>query len=137
MNHNIFCYGTLMFTDVFEAVVGTAIDKESCVLPGYERLKITGQVYPGIREKRHAAVSGVLYRGLSQSQLHRLDQYEGDEYLRELVMVRNHNHRYFSAWVYVLQPKYTNILSAEKWDAVEFERLYLHDYLANLYKQNH
>jgi gamma-glutamylcyclotransferase (GGCT)/AIG2-like uncharacterized protein YtfP len=125
-----------MFTEVFEAVVGIAIEKQTCRLPGYERLKLAGQVYPGIREKKHASVEGVLYRGLSQSQLHRLDQYEGDEYLRELVMVRNHNHRYYSAWVYVLQPKYNILLSQESWDAVEFERLYLNDYLANLYKQN-
>jgi hypothetical protein len=126
-----------MFTEVFEAVVGIAVEKQTCMLPGYERLKLNGQVYPGIREKRHASVEGALYRGLSQSQLHRLDQYEGDEYLRELVMVRDHNHRYFPAWVYVLQPKYNNLLSQETWDAAEFEKLYLHDYLANLYKQNY
>ncbi|MCG6971259.1 MAG: gamma-glutamylcyclotransferase, partial [Gammaproteobacteria bacterium] len=125
MNHHIFCYGTLMFTEVFEAVAGVAIEKQTCVLPGYERLKLNGQVYPAIREKRHTSVPGVLYRGLSQSQLHRLDQYEGDEYLRELVMVRTHLHRYYSAWVYVLQPKYNNLLSQESWDPVEFERLYL------------
>jgi hypothetical protein len=126
-----------MFTEVFEAVVGITVEKQTCMLPGYERLKLNGQVYPGIREKRHTSVEGVLYRGLSQSQLHRLDQYEGDEYLRELVMVRDHNHRYFPAWVYVLQPKYNNLLSQENWDAAEFEKQYLHDYLANLYKQNY
>ncbi len=126
-----------MFSEVFEAVAGISIEKESCVLPGYERFKLTGQVYPGIMEKRQASVPGVLYRGLSQSQLHRLDQYEGDEYLRELVMVRNEHHRYFSAWVYALQPKYTNLLSQESWDAAEFEKLYLNNYLANLHKQNY
>ena len=126
-----------MFTEVFAAVVGACIEKSSCVLPGYERLKLTGQQYPGLREKRHATVPGVLYRGLSQPQLHRLDQYEGDEYLRELVMVRNEHHRYYSAWVYVLQPKYSHLLSADRWDAVEFETLYLNDYLANLHKQNY
>ena len=125
-----------MFTEVFEKVAGISIEKEYCVLPGYARFKLSGQVYPGILEKRHASVPGVLYRGLSQSQLHRLDQYEGDEYLRELVMVRNEHHRYYSAWVYALQPKYANLLSQENWDAVEFERLYLNGYLANLHKQN-
>lgn len=126
-----------MFTEVFEAVAGVSIEKEACVLPGYARFKLSGQVCPGITEKRHASVSGVLYRGLSQSQLHRLDQYEGDEYLRELVMVRNEHHRYYSTWVYVLQPKYTNLLSQEGWDAAEFESLYLNDYLANLHRQNY
>jgi hypothetical protein len=126
-----------MFSEVFEAVAGISIEKESCVLPGYARFKLAGQVYPGIMEKRHTSVPGVLYRGLSQSQLHRLDQYEGDEYLRELVMVRNEHHRYCSAWVYALQPKYTNLLSQESWDVAEFERLYLNDYLANLHKQNY
>lgn len=126
-----------MFSEVFEAVAGISIEKESCVLPGYERFKLAGQAYPGILEKRHALVPGVLYRGLSQSQLHRLDQYEGDEYLRELVMVRNEDHRYYSAWVYALQPKYTNLLSQDSWDAAEFERMYLSDYLANLHKQNY
>jgi gamma-glutamylcyclotransferase (GGCT)/AIG2-like uncharacterized protein YtfP len=126
-----------MFSEVFQAVVGISSEKDSCVLPGYERFRLSGQVYPGITEKRHASVPGVLYRGLSQSQLHRLDQYEGDEYLRELVMVRNEHHQYYSAWVYVLQPKYINLLSQESWDAAEFERLYLCDYLAKLHKPNY
>ena len=126
-----------MFAEVFEAVSGVSITSELCVLPGYQRLKLTGQVYPGLREKRHSSVQGFLYKGLSQPQLHRLDQYEGDEYLRELVVVRNEHHRYYSAWIYVLQPKYNNLLSNENWDAVEFERLYLSGFLANLNKQNY
>ena len=40
-----------MFSEVFEAVVGISVEKDSCVLPGYERFKLSGQVYPGITEK--------------------------------------------------------------------------------------
>jgi len=126
-----------MFAEVFEAVAGVCIKSESCVLPGYERLKLAGQAYPGVREKKHSLVQGFLYKGLSQPQLHRLDQYEGDEYLRELVLVRNEHHRYYSAWVYVLAPKYHKLLSSEGWDPQEFERHYLNDYLANLNRQNY
>ena len=126
-----------MFAEVFEAVAGVSIKSESCVLPGYERLKLTGQVYPGIRERKRTAVQGFIYKGLSQPHLHRLDQYEGDEYFRELVMVRNEHHRYYSAWVYVLQPKFNKLLTHESWDPVEFERHYLNPYLANLNKQNY
>jgi gamma-glutamylcyclotransferase (GGCT)/AIG2-like uncharacterized protein YtfP len=125
-----------MFAEVFEAVAGATIKSEQCVLPGFERLKLAGQVYPGLREKKRSLVQGFLYKGLSQSQLHRLDQYEGDEYLRELVLVRNDHHRYHSAWVYVLAPKYQKLLDNEQWDPLEFERQYLHQYLANLNRQN-
>lgn len=125
-----------MFADVFEAVAGVSMKSELCMLPGYERLKLAGQVYPGIREKKRSLVQGFIYKGLSQSQLHRLDQYEGDEYLRELVLVRNEHHRYYSAWVYVLAPKYHKMLSNEIWDPSEFERHYLNEYLTNLNKQN-
>ena len=126
-----------MFAEVFEAVSGVSIKSELCVLPGYQRLKLTGQVYPGLQEKKRTSVQGFLYKGMSQSQLHRLDQYEGDEYLRELVVVRNEHHRYYTAWVYVLQPKYNSLLSNESWDAVEFERLYLSEFLANLNRQSY
>ena len=135
MRHNVFCYGTLMFPQVFEAVAGFSAKSEPCVLPGYTRRKIVGQVYPGIVKAKHAKVPGFLYRGLSQSQLHRLDQYESDEYLRELIVVRNEQQKYFTAWIYVLQPKCINMLTDEPWDVVEFEHLYLPDYLANLNKE--
>jgi hypothetical protein len=126
-----------MFAEIFQAVTGVSIKSETCVLPGYECLKLAGQVYPGIQEKRRCSVQGFLYKGLSQPQLHRLDQYEGDEYVRELVLVRNEHHRYYSTWVYVLQPKYHKLLVNNRWDPAEFERLYLSEYLANLNKQNY
>jgi gamma-glutamylcyclotransferase (GGCT)/AIG2-like uncharacterized protein YtfP len=125
-----------MFPQVFEAVAGFAIKSEPCLLPGYARRKISGQVYPGIIKAKHSNVSGFLYKGLSQSQLHRLDQYESDEYLRELIVVRNAQQNYYAAWAYVPQPKCINMLTDEPWDEVEFEQLYLPDYLANINKEN-
>lgn len=80
--HRLFCYGTLEFPPILEAVAGRRFPGRAAVLPGYRRLAVRGQVFPGIVAQAGAEVGGTLYRGLSNAHLRRLDAYENAFYRR-------------------------------------------------------
>ena len=47
----VFAYGTLIFPEVVEIVVGRRPPKWDALLPGYRRARLDGRVYPGIVEE--------------------------------------------------------------------------------------
>lgn len=65
---------------------------QPAVLHGYRRHRVRGADYPGIvaasSSSSRSSVLGTLVTGLTDGDLHRLDLYEGDEYVREQVSVR-------------------------------------------------
>lgn len=69
------------------------------VLHGYRRYRVRDEDYPGIVAAtetggadsvghRHTSVLGTLVSGLTDSDIRLLDDYEGNEYLRERILVR-------------------------------------------------
>lgn len=114
-----FTYGSLMCEDIFTAVTGLTLSPLPAQLAGYTRHPVIGTDYPGIRPAEGESVSGMLYLDVPHDGLARLDQFEGDEYLRECVQVRLSDGRIESAWVYVFHPDQRERLAAGDWD---FER---------------
>jgi gamma-glutamylcyclotransferase (GGCT)/AIG2-like uncharacterized protein YtfP len=45
---HLFTYGTLMFPEVWQAVVGKHFETSPAQLPGYEIFRVAGALYPGI-----------------------------------------------------------------------------------------
>jgi gamma-glutamylcyclotransferase (GGCT)/AIG2-like uncharacterized protein YtfP len=45
---HLFTYGTLMFPEVWQAVVGRQFETTPAQLPGYEIYRVAGALYPGI-----------------------------------------------------------------------------------------
>ena len=60
-------------------------------LQGYRRHRVHGADYPGIVASPDSTVLGILVSGLTDGDVHRLDQYEGIEYAQECVKVRTLN----------------------------------------------
>lgn len=84
---NLFAYGTLMWPDILEDVVGRNVDGCPAVLENVRRLRVKNEVYPSLVSCEGGEVSGVLYCGLSEQDIAALDRFEGPEYDRRNVQV--------------------------------------------------
>jgi gamma-glutamylcyclotransferase (GGCT)/AIG2-like uncharacterized protein YtfP len=133
---NIFTYGSLMFDPVWSKVVEGSYDRFECILHGYDRKGVRGEVYPVIvPSSHHSQVQGIVYRDVSDSDLDRLDQFEGEYYFRKTEQVITLDMLILPAEVYVLMEEYYSILSPQKWDPVHFSttgiHYFIHRYMGN------
>ncbi|EPE05013.1 disease resistance protein [Ophiostoma piceae UAMH 11346] len=134
-----FFYGTLMAPEVFFTVCyrlgrpPAALIKQhpfqDAMLHGYTRHRVQGQDYPGIIEDstEGACVRGMLAEGITETNMHRLDVFEGREYERRTVDVDIEVEgvkKTVKAQVYVY--KKPDRLERREWDFEEFRREKMH-----------
>ena len=75
---DLFVYGTLQSEALMAAVAGAGtLSCADATLPDYAVYEIAGDVAPGIAEEDGAEAVGCIWSGLSESQVARLDIYEG------------------------------------------------------------
>ncbi|KAF2742076.1 hypothetical protein M011DRAFT_482039 [Sporormia fimetaria CBS 119925] len=91
--HTAFFYGTLMAPAVLNRVVSRAIPPQticSALLPQHQRHRVRDADYPAVlpSSSSSASVRGTVVTGLTDSDIWRLDIFEGDEYERRRVRVR-------------------------------------------------
>jgi len=136
---HLFTYGTLMFPEVWQMVVGLEVGgRGSATLPaalaGYEIYRIRDAVYPGIIAAESAltsnlqpqcasagSVPGLLYLDVDAGAFERLDRFEGSEYRRQTVLVNCQDGRRLAAEAYVVTPEARHLLTEESWTAAEFQ----------------
>ncbi|MEM7254550.1 MAG: gamma-glutamylcyclotransferase family protein [Pseudomonadota bacterium] len=117
---DVFAYGTLMFGDILEAVCGEGWPSEPASLRHYARRAVRGAVYPAAMAVPGEVIRGVLVRGLSQTALGRLDEFEGELYRRVELTVRTDTETAALALVYVARDRYLDRLSELAWDPERF-----------------
>ena len=117
---NLFVYGTLMDREIFQIVAGELPSSDQAILHGYIRKQVIGEVYPAIAERTESEVVGILYDNLSETALHRLDRFEGDQYDRCRVKVSLQTGQFADAQVYVFAEKSKQRLSSDNWDYQAF-----------------
>ena len=61
-----------------------------------------------------------MYHGVTLQQQALLDAYEGEQYQRDVLSVRDAQQQSWQAWVYVLRPRYSSMLTSHHWDRQEF-----------------
>ncbi len=111
----LFAYGTLIFTEIFEAVTGARRRSSECVLADWSARLVRNRTYPGLRFAPGASTPGRLYAGLGDVLWKRLDEFEGDLYeLRSVVVDSN------PAGVYVVADRNLERLASEPWDPAQF-----------------
>lgn len=132
MATHLFTYGTLMFPEVWQAVVGRSFRSTPAILTGYEIFRVAGAHYPGIiavdfsptsgprPPTSPAVVAGLLYSDLDAASLERLDRFEGDEYRRQSVIVTRVDGCQLDAEAYVVRNESRHLLTAEPWTAEKF-----------------
>lgn len=101
MSANVFTYGSLMFTEVWQPLVGGRYPSEPAVLADFRRFAVPGVAYPGIVAAPGEQVAGLLYRDVGPDDLARLDLFEGAEYQREALPVTLANGSVLVAETYV------------------------------------
>ena len=82
---SLFIYGTLRDLDVCEAVLGRAVSPHSmhpAIAPDYAIYKVAMVQYPCLLPCQSAAADGAVLTDLSDTDLARLDRFEGENYQR-------------------------------------------------------
>ncbi len=125
----LFTYGTLMFPEVIEIVAGRVPPSESARLVGFRRRVLRGVVYPGLTPRAGEVTRGVLFRGLDEAELSRVDAFEGELYERVPCRVHVSEHS-APASTYVIKAAHRDRLSPSAWDPEAFRRDELRRYLA-------
>jgi gamma-glutamylcyclotransferase (GGCT)/AIG2-like uncharacterized protein YtfP len=128
----LFCYGTLQYPEIMQQVSGIHYAGLPVVLENYACYTLRGEVFPGIVPEEGAVTRGVVYNGLGNAQLERLDAFENDFYVRRRVVVSGADDRPLQAWTYVVPPEARPLLTDEPWDRGLFELLHLQAFLRKL-----
>ncbi|ONH29899.1 gamma-glutamylcyclotransferase family protein [Pseudofrankia asymbiotica] len=81
----LFAYGTLMFGDIVEALLGRRPAFTAAAVAGWRAARLPGRVYPGLVPAAGRRASGLLLSGLSAAEWALLDAFEGDAYVLCLV----------------------------------------------------
>ena len=119
---NLFAYGTLMCGDIMREVAGCLPASLPGVLQGYRRRTVRGEHYPGLVPGGASRVDGVLYRAVPGFAWARLDDFEGDMYLRHSVRIELPDGATLSAETYLVRPQFLARLGHDEWSYAEFLR---------------
>ncbi|KAL6296441.1 hypothetical protein ACE6H2_004583 [Prunus campanulata] len=85
--HKVFVYGSLMAEDVCRVLLNRVPQSSPAILNGHHRYSIKGRVYPAILPVENDKVTGKLLLGITDPELHILDEFEDVEYERSTVEV--------------------------------------------------
>jgi gamma-glutamylcyclotransferase (GGCT)/AIG2-like uncharacterized protein YtfP len=118
---NVFTYGTLMFPEVWKAVVGSEFASVDGTAVGYAIFRVRDAVFPGIiAASDRDAVRGVVYLDVDSDSVARLDLFEDDFYGRETLQIECDDHERRSAEAYVIPHANREVLTDETWLRDEF-----------------
>jgi gamma-glutamylcyclotransferase (GGCT)/AIG2-like uncharacterized protein YtfP len=118
---HVFTYGTLMFPEVWQAVVGRQFATVRATAFGYAIYRVRDAVFPGIiAADQSDRVRGVVYLDVDPSSIRRLDVFEDDFYRRLTLQLACDDGQRRSADAYVVPNENRNILTNELWDADQF-----------------
>lgn len=119
---HVFVYGTLLVPEMMYAVTGKHFELTPATAPGFRRAYLAGRVYPGITASaEHDQVEGAIYRDLDPESIHRLDYFEGDEYVRESLEVTLVDGTKLTADSYVVPTSQCHLMTDTAWDLATFQ----------------
>jgi len=118
---HVFAYGSLMFPEVWQTVVGRDFETVEGMAAGYSIFRVRDAVFPGIAAAADECVApGVVYLDVDDASLVRLDRFENDFYERLKLPVDCSDGQRRAADAYVVPAKNRHVLTAEPWTATAF-----------------
>jgi len=118
---HVFTYGTLMFPEVWQAVVGRQFESVEGTVTGIAIYRIVDAVFPGIvKSGEQDSVAGVVYLDVDDTSLTRLDLFEDDFYERQALWVNCADGQRRAAEAYVVPPQNLHVLTNEPWRRGDF-----------------
>jgi gamma-glutamylcyclotransferase (GGCT)/AIG2-like uncharacterized protein YtfP len=113
---HVFTYGTLMFAEVWQSVVGRQFEAMEGVARGFAIFRVANAVFPGIvAGTERDMVRGVVYLDADDAALARLDVFEDDFYERQALWVECADGQKRAAEAYVVPPQNKHVLTDEPW----------------------
>jgi len=131
MTRAVFVYGTLTFPEIAAAVTGRALYGEPATLAEHARFQVRDAPFPGIVPRTGASVPGLVFPGIDATALARLDEFEGEMYVRTRVRCDTAAGS-VDAEAYVIHPDWRSALLDLPWDADAFARDWHQAYLHRL-----
>jgi gamma-glutamylcyclotransferase (GGCT)/AIG2-like uncharacterized protein YtfP len=118
---HVFTYGTLMFPEVWQAVVGRQFAAVEATAAGFAIYRVRDAVFPGIiAGDERDAVRGVIYLEVDAASLERLDRFEDDFYRRQTLSLSCDDGQPRAAEAYVVPHENRYVLTGEPWQADRF-----------------
>jgi gamma-glutamylcyclotransferase (GGCT)/AIG2-like uncharacterized protein YtfP len=118
---HVFTYGTLMFPEVWQAVVGRPFETVEGAVLGFAIYRVVDAVYPGIAAgEERDMVRGVVYLDVDNASLTRLDLFEDDFYERQALWVDCVDGQRRAAEAYIVPHENRRALTNEPWRRAEF-----------------
>jgi gamma-glutamylcyclotransferase (GGCT)/AIG2-like uncharacterized protein YtfP len=118
---HVFTYGTLMFPEVWQAVVGRQFPTVEGTVRGFAIFRVANAVFPGILAgDERDVVRGVVYLDVDHASLTRLDLFEDDFYERQSLWIECADGQRRAAEAYVVPPKNRQVLTNEPWQRATF-----------------
>lgn len=130
---NLFAYGSLMYPQVWTRVMHRAHLSQPATIEGFCRYALRGEVYPAVLEAPGSSVRGVLYSGLTATELERLDRFEGEDYRRISVRAQLAGDVAVDTFVYIYT--HPDRTSPDQWDPARFEAEGLQHFLSTYVKE--
>jgi gamma-glutamylcyclotransferase (GGCT)/AIG2-like uncharacterized protein YtfP len=130
MSYALFAYGTLQFDDVFATVMGQSRPSSAAVLRDHRRERFIGDIFPGLVPSPGDSVDGVVYHDIDRAMLARLDDFEGELYVRRLLTVE-WDASHGMAFTYLVAGRYRGRFAGE-WDPHWFARWQKAAFLARI-----
>lgn len=129
---HIFTYGSLMFPAVFERITARRYNRAPAQVKHFRRALLRQHSYPAVLPDRHSpSLEGFVYLNVRESDLRRLDQFEGSYYQRQQVKVLLiEQQQIITAWLYVLKPCYRHLATSREWSPQVFETHHLQRFLS-------
>lgn len=103
-------------------ICSQVLENEPALLLDFSRRAVRARPFPALIEARGDQVEGVLYRGLSDEALQRLDHFEGQMYARQPVIVRLPNGESVACEAFVIEAEYLGLVGDSPWDLERFLR---------------
>jgi gamma-glutamylcyclotransferase (GGCT)/AIG2-like uncharacterized protein YtfP len=118
---HIFCYGSLMFAEVWSRVVQEHYATQPGWVRGYQRRGVTGELFPClIPGTEHDRVHGVIYMHVRPDDIARLDTFEGHLYDRRTTVCTGGDQHTYAVDLYVIKSHYQALVTDTAWDAAWF-----------------
>jgi gamma-glutamylcyclotransferase (GGCT)/AIG2-like uncharacterized protein YtfP len=127
---NLFVYGSLMYEQVWRKLITGEFERRAAHLSGFRRLKIKDEDYPGLI-RGIGTVHGVVWLGLDNQALKRIDDFEASFYRRISGVVIDEAGVEILAEFFVIKESDRSVLEEAEWDPVEFERHGLSHFLSS------
>lgn len=118
---HVFTYGSLMFPEIWQVVVGREFGTIQGTVAGYSIYRVRRGSYPGmIASSKDDLVRGLVYLDVDAASIERLDRFEGRFYERVTLPTECSDGKPRAAEAYVVPERKRHGLTDETWSAEAF-----------------